>query len=370
MRRRSPVPVLFLLLLVLLPSSPRAEGEAPPARRVAALVARLGSDEFRVREEAYRELLALGPPVLPLLAPYRESEDPEVARLVRRVMDEVEHRLDEELIASLDRRDDAFPESEAMRRILRRGRRILPHLFRVLDRADARYPNYDYWRMRNAYAAIARLAEPGDLDRLLARLDHPNLQHRILLRPVLEGFGADRVRPRLLALLADPGAPPRRRAQILELLLSSRLLTGDDEAVRDAARKLLADPSGVVRAAAVRWFWLRRDDSVAGRILSLAGDPDPAVRAAALRALRSYPSARADAALRRALRDPDPTVRTAALETLRGTPAPDLGPWSCPSSPTPIPSSGPPRRSSSGSSGTAAPCRASSPSSRSGTRTS
>ena len=48
-------------------------------KRIAELVDRLGDREYTVREKAFDQLIAIGPPALQALEKAKESDDPEVA---------------------------------------------------------------------------------------------------------------------------------------------------------------------------------------------------------------------------------------------------------------------------------------------------
>jgi hypothetical protein len=59
------------------------------ARLLSQRVARLGSERFRERDEAMRELIEMGPIVVPLLEPFREHADPEVRERIRMILEQL-----------------------------------------------------------------------------------------------------------------------------------------------------------------------------------------------------------------------------------------------------------------------------------------
>lgn len=314
-----------LLFALVVPAAVAApDGEGPLARRVTELLERLSHDDFAVREGAYRELRALGEDAIPHLEG-RDSGDPEVSRRIQLLLAEIRHAGQAFLVAALDSRGDGFAASEEFARMVARGRSFLPALLRVIREEDARFPNYSYYRLRNAYAVLGELTDQGDLDLLLALLDSANSQHRHLLRPILEEMDPEAMRAKLVEVLSDEEAPPLVRAQLIELCINTSV-TGNDPRIEELGRRLVDDPSEVVRAAALRYVSLRRDEALLPRILARCRDDSAEVRAAALRALRNHPGPRTRATLTDGLLDPEPAVRSAALQTLRSVAGPDLAP--------------------------------------------
>lgn len=56
-----------------------AEKKAAQVQRIADLVDRLGDQEYKVRQKAYDDLVAIGPPAVSALEKAKQSEDPEVS---------------------------------------------------------------------------------------------------------------------------------------------------------------------------------------------------------------------------------------------------------------------------------------------------
>jgi HEAT repeat protein len=317
-----------LLLLLLLPVAATLAQEPvddPLDAEVDRLVSAMGDSEFAVRKKAYRELKALGPRSVESLGKHVDHPDPEIARRVRQIVESYRREQQGALLSPLGTQDNDFEDSEAMARIVAKGRAILPALYEVLDEEDEHYPRYSYWRMRNTYTAIGALAGDKDLETLLLRLDHGNLQHRNLLRPILEKLDRKKVLARIRELLSDPEANGMIRANLLEMCRGSSLARKESW-LAPLARALIEDPSPEVRVAAVRWFALGRDDEMLPKILARAGDEDERVRTEAIRALRIYRTPAAAKALRAALKDPEGNVRAAAIETLRLVSGPEVAP--------------------------------------------
>src|SRR5207237_3334721 len=97
-RRTSPMrPCVTLLLAagLLLPAlTLYAEKPPTPPERAAALVERLGSDEFREREAAARALDALGAHALPALRAARKHPDLEVGRYAAELSETIGRRVE------------------------------------------------------------------------------------------------------------------------------------------------------------------------------------------------------------------------------------------------------------------------------------
>jgi hypothetical protein len=75
---------------------------ADPARaeRIKALMVKLGHDDFVVREQATKDLVALGRPALPPLERATKSNDPEVARRAEIAVDLIRARLTNETMSA------------------------------------------------------------------------------------------------------------------------------------------------------------------------------------------------------------------------------------------------------------------------------
>ncbi|MHC4860713.1 MAG: hypothetical protein ACYTDY_11550, partial [Planctomycetota bacterium] len=219
-----------LLLLLLLPLPLAAAGEEPRDTALAAeveeLVRRLGSNSFEEREAAYKRLREMGTRIAPYLEPALESEDPEVARLVRRLLTGLKRSAEEDLLILLDTRDPGFASSPEFERLVARGRALMPALMKVLDEEDAQFPSYSYYRLNNAYLVLGRLAKDEDIDLFFGRLTHPNPQHRYLLRRVFEALDVKKVLAKAFGILADAKADPQVRAHILEMLTAWRPASG------------------------------------------------------------------------------------------------------------------------------------------------
>jgi len=297
----------------------------PLAERVHELVGKLASDEFAVRKKAYRHLSLIARRALEILKTYRNHEDPEVARLIGQLVTAQARERRNALLGPLDTQDNDFAESLPMAKIVARGRAILDALHGVLDEEDACYPRYSYWRMRNTYAAIGALARDEDIERLIERMRHPNIHHRLMTQQILERLDRARVLEEFRSRLVDPKENGRVRAQILEICRGSNL-TRNEKWIPEIAKKLLEDTAPEVRIAAVRWFALRRDEEMLPKILEMARDEEADVRTEVMRSLRSYRGTPGERALRAGLTDTEGKVRAAALETLRGISGPELAP--------------------------------------------
>jgi len=61
-------------------------------QQIAAAIAKLGDNAYRVREQGQRELLAIGPPALPALQVASNSSDPEVAKRANAIQTTIRER--------------------------------------------------------------------------------------------------------------------------------------------------------------------------------------------------------------------------------------------------------------------------------------
>jgi tetratricopeptide (TPR) repeat protein len=88
--RRDCPALLALIWSLSALSAPAQEDIAVLRNKVAQLVAKLGAEEFDVRENTTAQLIELGHQAIPLIAPYLAVRDPEVAARVRRILEQVQ----------------------------------------------------------------------------------------------------------------------------------------------------------------------------------------------------------------------------------------------------------------------------------------
>jgi HEAT repeat protein len=191
--------------------------------RGAQLIARLGDDDFSVREQATREIRDLGSVVVPLLRQALRHPDVEVRQRVETLLGE----LGSETVSPLS---PALPRLIALRKPAGAAAAVLDFLPWAEDEATA-----------------------ADLRRALASLAAPR----------------GKADPAVVRALRDPS--PVRRAAAAEALCRS----GAAEHFRDV-RKLLSDPDPAVRlAAATGLAGAGRRDAVPAVIDALADMPAP-----------------------------------------------------------------------------------------------
>jgi HEAT repeat protein len=316
-----------LVLAVLLGfASPAIPGDPSPLEaQVRNLIRELSDDEFAVRHAAYEKLEALGSDAEPFLVEALDSEDPEVSRLAGRLLRSLGQRDQSDLLGALSTRDNAFRASEEFQELVGRGREILPALLAAIAEEETRNTSYSYYRMRNAYWVLAELVTEEDMEMLFGQLEGTNVQHRILLQPILQSFDREKVLRKTIAILTNPKAHPQARAHLVELSINTSF-SGNDVRIDEAALAMLEDPSDLVRTSALRYLGIRRRPAALEAIIKCAGDDEAVVRAAALQALRNFRDPAALPTLRAALLDPDPTVRSASIEALRSAGGPDMVP--------------------------------------------
>ncbi len=319
---------LFLLSLVLLCGlcTPARSQEASALdRQVKQLIAELSADEFEVRQEAFGKLEALGKAAVPWLEAAAASDDPEVARLSRRLLRGIGQRGRDDMLSALHTRDNAFRTTDEFLRLVALEREIIPSLLAILAEEDGRGTSYSYYRFRNTYWVLAELLTQDDLDLLLSLLESTNVQHRILQESILKSFDRETVLTRVIGILKDANAHPQVRAHLVELSINTSF-SGNDPRIETAALAMLDDESMLVRASALRYLGIRRNPEALERIVTLTTDDEVAVRVAALRALSRYRDPAVLPPLRASLLDPSPEVRSAGIETLRSVAGPDLAP--------------------------------------------
>src|SRR4051812_43483250 len=98
----------FLILLACIAAGPTtAPTPAPSPKELDRLIANLGNDDFRVREEATHKLYKIGKPAIPALRQALSSDDPEVQSRAQLIIKRIEIRpvpggpvaRDEEVVA-------------------------------------------------------------------------------------------------------------------------------------------------------------------------------------------------------------------------------------------------------------------------------
>ncbi|MEX1096527.1 MAG: hypothetical protein WED34_10800 [Planctomycetales bacterium] len=130
--------------------------------RVAAAVRQLGSDSFRARQEAERQLLDWGTPVLPLLPGPAELDDASAREAVRRIRVQLEHRqARESLRASRVKLSGTLPLAAILEAIERQSGNPLDRTQISPERLKQELPiEFDgtpFWK------ALADVAEPMEL---------------------------------------------------------------------------------------------------------------------------------------------------------------------------------------------------------------
>ena len=316
---------LCLVVLLLACPSARADEDAVLERQVKGLIGELSADEFATRQQACDRLEALGKDALPWLEEAVSSEDPEVARQARRLIREIRQRSRDDLLTSLHTKNNAFRITDEFQRLVARGREGIPALLAILAEEDNRGNSYSYYRVRNTYWVLAELVTLDDFDLLVSLLQAENVQHRILLEPILRSFDREAVLTRVIRILTDPTAHPQVRAHLIDMSVNTSF-SGNDPRIETAALAMLGDDSDLVRASALRYLGIRRNQAGLEKIIALCQDESILVRTAALRALRGYRDPEALAPLRDSLLDPAPEVRAAGIETLRSIGGPDFAP--------------------------------------------
>jgi hypothetical protein len=180
-------------LLVVPPVSAQTSADKEEAARVARLIARLGSEDFREREEATRDLDQLGPRALEALRKAAELDDAEIRRRATHLASVIGRRLETTLALEPKRvqllfRDTPVPDAldDFARRtgytiVLAEGRDKLAARKITLDTGSV-----TFWEAFDQFCQKAGVVEPSLLPQArkpaTAPADDVRLQQELLLR--------------------------------------------------------------------------------------------------------------------------------------------------------------------------------------------
>ncbi|HEY7309901.1 MAG TPA: HEAT repeat domain-containing protein [Gemmataceae bacterium] len=179
-------------------------------RRARELIERLGSDSFRVREQAGRELAKSGPVVLPLLhETIRTTADLEVRRRARACVEEIQTRSPVALVAAAARLLGQLRPSGA-------AETLLAYLPGAHDDGVSE-------AIQDALVDLARSGGPDPI--FAASLTSPTPARRIAAAVALCRAGAAEHRPAVRQLLHD------REASVRLAVAQELTVAGDKEAV-------------------------------------------------------------------------------------------------------------------------------------------
>lgn len=333
--RRSGRAGLVVLLLALGCGPDAAEPQAGGARlghwareaRLVSFFSFWNSDKDERRREAFRRLVEIGEPAVPVLLELLDAGDPvsgnalnALCQLGPRAVEAIPALLGALAEADAERRGDA---ATALGCIGPPAEAAVPSLVKLLAEAEGPL------RERPAQA-LAKLGEPGRraLERA-ARDADPRVRAAAVgaLGSDPRGSAATPPAPALLAsAFHDPAPEVRARAFGLVRPRSSQ----DVEALLEALLRGMADPSTAVREAARRWYHGPAQPHLTPPLLArvlVGGDPESRRDAAwklGSPLVESPPARRAPlepavaAALEAALDDEDPTVRIYAVRALSG----------------------------------------------------
>jgi hypothetical protein len=168
-------------------------------QNIETLVRALGSKSFRIRQNACKELVVLGPPALRLLREAASGSDLESARRAQRCIEEIERSLQPDLIA-------------AAARLL--AQRRPPHSVDVLLAYLPFAPDENVSdEVRGAIARAGFLKGKPD-DALLRALEDQQAVRRSAAAEALALHGAEKEKKRAKALLKDADAGVRLRVAL------------------------------------------------------------------------------------------------------------------------------------------------------------
>ncbi len=363
---------LALVLLCLLLVSPAAAQETPADRDalIDRLIAQLGSEAWREREQAQKELERIGEPALERLKGAAKSEDPERSSRARKIVAKVEKALRERRIFSLTERvlktlrsghTITLVEMEVYRKIAEiavelrsskdapvvtpreaiesepdKGRAPAGKIGEAWTREGASSPSRQLYRYRYSYREAVNLtlvlagAEKGLAPLQKARLVYQIMQPASpeIARRLLELSMSENQTLRLTALmrlrqcavaehrdyflrwLEDP--QPMARQFAAEALAGLKLAGG----VPEGLRKALGDKDYLVRRGAALALRAVEGETGAKLLIGLLRDKSKLVREAAATALARGPLEDVRAALLKALEDKSERVIACAARSL------------------------------------------------------
>jgi hypothetical protein len=227
----------------------RTPSEALEAK-LAALVRRLGDDEFAEREKASAALVRAGRRAVPFLRPAVRDPDPEVARRARRCLEASGPGKKEVTLAvvALLARERPAGSAEV--------------LLGYLPFADEEEVGQEVFRALLGVGARGGRAEPA----LVRALKDPKGVRRAAAGWVLGRSKEKGVRDRLAPLLADPDALVRwKSAEALLLARDRRAVPALVELLADGPEDLAARAEGLLALVAgdkaPAWRWGRRRPS-------------------------------------------------------------------------------------------------------------
>mgnify|MGYP002633564951 CR=1 FL=1 len=122
--------------------TPAELAEAKQARQIADLVDQLGAEEYKVREQALKALIAVGPPALAALEKAKQSKDPEVAAAAAAALKAIRSRHNLPKKAETQRpqprglQERDFPEQED----LLKGLQPMPGQEDLLKQLEGQFP--------------------------------------------------------------------------------------------------------------------------------------------------------------------------------------------------------------------------------------
>jgi HEAT repeat protein len=326
-----------------------APGAEPRTEEISALVRKLGSEEYQVREKATEALRAIGPAARSALEKAVENPDAEIRERASRLLREIIWKLPPALTARLGGFADRFEEYTEANQELK-----LQLLSGLRSRAPREAEAYILQAAREQKGAGAQswlcslltIYRSTEAERRVLRISRmEDRQCREAAADALARAESRAAEKRLLELLGDPEPTVRRAA--LEAIARrgplarahfakvAELFADADETVRSAAAraagrlgdqgaltalwKLAGDPQVAVRVAAISAIGRlspRDEEQIAKRLAEMLDDPLPAIRGTVLSALQEARALSAAPSLGRLLSDGDTELAAAAASTL------------------------------------------------------
>jgi HEAT repeat protein len=194
---------LAALLDHLLPETAPPTGVKDEDKAVHALIAQLGHDDFRVREQATLRLIAVGKPHRALVEKAAGHDDAEVRQRAGRVLDAWQPPTDEQLYGYREGLSAYLNGVKDPDRLDLLAERALAGLQKGMPEG-VRLELY-----RQLLAMIARAGQDRHCDKLLPLLDHKDVQVGVLAVNTIGGTkGSNEFFPRLLLDALDTGRDP------------------------------------------------------------------------------------------------------------------------------------------------------------------
>jgi HEAT repeat protein len=234
------IALLSIALLLLTAHAARAD------ERIDRLIRQFSASRFQEREQAQKELVALGPPALAPLRKAAQSSDPEVARRAGECVAAIEHNAQVATLVAALNKERGHARGQVARKLGKLGptaHEAVPALIEAID-------DEDWYAGHMAIDALGRIgpAARQAVPRLIDVVKGPAQNGLPLCAARALGNIGPAAQPAVPALFqALDSKSPKLRARAAEALGS---VGGTDKNLVRALQKALLDPDSEVRYSA------------------------------------------------------------------------------------------------------------------------